>query len=164
MFVRRVDNSQLSLVTGSLFLSFAASITMPEYFEFKADGEQIDMFIEQTLPNNFVLKAIHLDATDKEAKSGFHPLSHAASGHVYQLESSSTVKRGGAVKEEQKTLVFPPKFATPTDALPVPIFSHKLLLVKVEKAPWATILEFRESDLKGPSYWCQVSLFLLSMS
>ncbi|KAF8974289.1 hypothetical protein BDZ97DRAFT_2052948 [Flammula alnicola] len=133
---------------------------MPEYMEFHTDYIHIDYFINNTSSENRLLKGIFIDATAKELKSGvdLHG-SPAASGHVYELESSSTILRGGATKEEKKTHVYPNKYATPVGAATVAIYTRKLCLVGVETAPRATILEFKEDNGRGESYWCQAQLF-----
>ncbi|KAF8907003.1 hypothetical protein CPB84DRAFT_1769209 [Gymnopilus junonius] len=131
---------------------------MPEYKEYHTDGVQITYFVESTSPEDRVLQHILGDTTGKEIEHHL-PGSRAAAGHVYEFDSSSTVKRGGAVKEDKKTPVFPEKYATEPGKPPVPISSYGLCLVQVKTGPRAIILEFKEDKGKGTSYWCQIQLF-----
>lgn len=136
---------------------------MPEVLEFLTDGLHIAHFIDTTPAEDRILQHIHGDATSKEVQDSL-PGSRPAAGHVYEFNSSSTVKRGGAVKEEKKNPVFLTKYASGPDAPLIPISTHGLCLVKVRTAPRAVILEFKESNGEGPSYWCQVSLLLARRS
>ncbi|KAF8164942.1 hypothetical protein B0H34DRAFT_793383 [Crassisporium funariophilum] len=130
---------------------------MPKTKEFRTDFVHIEFFISETPDKDRVLQDIYVDATGPELSS-HPPGSLAAAGHVYPLESSSQVKRGGTTSEEKKTLVYPPKYATAVGAPKVPISLHSLLLAEVDLLPRALILCFQEKRGQGPSYWCQIQL------
>ncbi|KIM41958.1 hypothetical protein M413DRAFT_35516, partial [Hebeloma cylindrosporum] len=87
-----------------------------------------------TTPEERTLKNIWVDATTNEA-SQYPPGSPVASGLVYPLESSSTIRRGKGAQSP----VFPPKYRSPQN---LPISTHNLVLKSVQSTPRSLVLEF----------------------
>ncbi|KAF8954246.1 hypothetical protein BDZ97DRAFT_1766393 [Flammula alnicola] len=137
---------------------------MPEYMEFHTDYIHIDYFINNTSSENRLLKGIFIDATAKELKSGvdLHG-SPAASGHVYELESSSTILRGGATKEEKKTRVYPNKYATPVGAATVAIYTRKCVLWALKQHLELLFWSLRKTMVEERAIGVKLSFSLIQM-
>src|SRR5437016_7118374 len=106
---------------------------MPETVEIHVAGQHVAHFIEETSSRDRTVKNIFADATISESKN--HPSgSLAASGHVYSLESSSTIQRG---QNGDQSSLFPPKYMSPQD---LPIGTHGLVLDSVQSTPRSLIL------------------------
>ncbi|KAJ7886938.1 hypothetical protein B0H13DRAFT_1889078 [Mycena leptocephala] len=104
------------------------------------------------------VKIIQADATIEESLS-YPPGSRANLGHVYTLESSSTILR---VSCDSQTPVYPPLYATDPDDPPVPISERGLVLLEAETHPRNILLKF--CDGESQTYWCQVQFLKHTVS
>ncbi|KIM34756.1 hypothetical protein M413DRAFT_41781, partial [Hebeloma cylindrosporum] len=107
---------------------------MPEIIEIMIAGKLVRLYIDKTGPEDRLIKNIFADATVAEAPH-HPPNSPAASGHVYPLASSSTIRRG----EGDQSPLFPPEYASCQN---LSISTHRLILQSVESTPRSLILEF----------------------
>lgn len=128
---------------------------MPELPEGVTSGYLAKHFISDQPAGSLGVKSIQADATIEESLS-HPPGSRANLGHVYTLESSSTILRGSC---DSQTPVYPPLYATDPDDPPVPISERGLVLLEAETHPRNILLKF--CDGESQTYWCQVCRILV---
>ncbi|PPQ70090.1 hypothetical protein CVT26_013424 [Gymnopilus dilepis] len=122
---------------------------MPEGTEAITEGKHVDKFVTEQPPGHRRLRAVLIDATNKEAGSSA-PGSLAAEGHVFELESSADVLRG---QTHNQTGVYPPMYSDPLD---IPIHCRGLILCGVALDPRNVILKFQ--DNRNAEAWVQIQL------
>lgn len=128
---------------------------MPELPEGVTSGYLVKHFISDQPAGSLGVKSIQADATIEESLS-HPPGSRANLGHVYTLESSSTILRGSC---DSQTPVHLPLYATDPDDPPVPISERGLVLLEAETHPRNILLKF--CDGESQTYWCQVCRILV---
>lgn len=125
---------------------------MPEVRESETSGNVTEIFADTEPPETLQVGDIWADATEKERLR--HPKgSPARDGHVYALESSSTILRG---QRNSQTRAYPPYYAKKG-----PISEFKLRLVGVQPSPRNVILHFVDKAGEGNHCWAQVWFYLV---
>lgn len=106
---------------------------MPEATECSVAGLHLDKFREEQPPERLIVLRVWVDATTKErlALLKVSPNHPGARGHVYELESTSIIKRGPGKDKETETDTDDdddddPRFAKPPKPKPKPQSKLKL--------------------------------------
>lgn len=125
---------------------------MPELPEAVTSGKVTKHFVDDQPAGSLLVKTIQADATQAEW-ANHPPGSPGSLGHVYPLESSSTVLRGSSTSQ---TPIYPTMYSTSSSEAPVPILERGMVLISVETHPRNVLLQFQDNQLK--TYWCQVCM------